>query len=690
MAFFSPARRVHVRPTATILLVLVLPWAACLRDPDVAKMKCTKDCPTGFTCVNPDPSGPNGRCHPAKDSGPVTDARGFVAWDGATQSGMDAVWPDGVQLDVDGLDIGRNEAETLGSLDAQPIDGPPDQPLEARTSGGSDSQETGGQGGIAGSGGASGIGGVSGSGGVAGRDGGSGLFDANVDLAASGGTVGSGGDTRPTDASISSGSAPGTGGTGTGGAPGSGGNGTGGSGTGGLSGTGGVGTVGTGGSTSTGGVTVQLDQTHQTIEGFGISTALGSATPPWDTLYSTTGNGLGLSIVRVAMTSSGALSGPVPAASYNAKVIGSVWTAPANCKDNNSTTKGGHLLASCYDSWSTAITNFAKSQGLYAMSAGNEPDFASCGSSIGPPCNGDYETMVYTATEMVAFVKVLGPKMKSAGVKLIAPEPAEWIHLWSNTSATGSTVASHPNSSDPLKCGCFGNAPTTIGCASVCISGGGYDYGHWLARDATAWAAIDIIGTHEYDTQRAEPWPSDVNGGIPSKELWVTEMSGLMYWPEQGPSTTIENGLEVAGWIHSALVVGDASAWLWWWYSATSDNEGLLVGSTDTKRHYTLGNYSKFVRPGYVRVDVVGNSNPDLLLSAYKGTDGTVVVVAINNGTAAATVPITIAGGTTPVSCTPNVTSSSANLAAGTAVIVTGGIFTPSLVATAVTTFVCK
>ena len=52
--------------------------------------------------------------------------------------------------------------------------------------------------------------------------------------------------------------------------------------------------------------------------------------------------------------------------------------------------------------------------------------------------------------------------------------------------------------------------------------------------------------------------------------------------------------------------------------------------------------------------------------------------------------PITISGGTAPASCTPNVTSSSANLTAGTAVTVTGGTFTASLAATTVTTFVCK
>src|SRR6185295_5748749 len=107
------------------------------------------------------------------------------------------------------------------------------------------------------------------------------------------------------------------------------------------------GKVGSGGSgaggTSPGGVTVKLDVTHQTIEGFGFNTALSSATPNWDTFYTATGNGLGLSIVRVAMQPNGSLSGAIPPASYNAKVIGSPWSAPQGDKDNNSTQMGGHL-----------------------------------------------------------------------------------------------------------------------------------------------------------------------------------------------------------------------------------------------------------------------------------------------------------------------------------------------------------
>jgi glucuronoarabinoxylan endo-1,4-beta-xylanase len=157
-------------------------------------------------------------------------------------------------------------------------------------------------------------------------------------------------------------------------------------------------------------------------------------------------------------------------------------------------------------------------------------------------------------------------------------------------------------------------------------------------------------------------------------------------------STTIENGVAVAGWIHSALVVGEASAWLYWWYKplGTDDNEGLIVKSgAVAKRYYTLGNYSKYVRPGQIMVEVTGNSNTNVLLSAFKG-DNTVVMVAINKGTSAATIPVSIAGGTAPGTCTPYVTNSSDNLKAGTAVTVSGGSFTATLGATSVTTFVCK
>jgi len=447
-------------------------------------------------------------------------------------------------------------------------------------------------------------------------------------------------------------------------------------------------------------VTVLLDKTRQTIDGFGINDTWSPLNDSQAKAMFDQSTGLGLTILRVGMNPNGDFYNNNEASSISAAkkygattIIGSVWSPPARCKDNNNTQKGGHLKTTCYEEWANSITTFAKNNNLYAMSAGNEPDFASCGSTIGPPCNGDYDTTLYTAKEMVAFVKVLGPKLKAAGIKLISPEASEWIHVWSNLSATGSTVASHPHSSDPLQCGCFANTITAEAeakCATKCLNGDGYDYGHWLYKDKEAWGYVDILGVHQYDSQVAEPWPADVNGGKPDKPIWQTEMSGVKYWPEEGPSTTIENGIAVAGWIHNALTVGEANAWLWWWYNGTSTNEGLYNNGTDTKRHYTFGNFTKFIRPGYVRVEVGGSVPANVLLSAYKGSDGTVVIVAINKGSAEVKVPITISGGKAPATMTPTVTSATENLKAGSAVAVSDGVLNATLGGKTVTTFVGK
>jgi O-glycosyl hydrolase len=91
-----------------------------------------------------------------------------------------------------------------------------------------------------------------------------------------------------------------------------------------------------------------------------------------------------------------------------------------------------------------------------------------------------------------------------------------------------------------------------------------------------------------------------------------------------------------------------------------------------------------------VRVNVTGNIPANVSLSAYSASDGTVVVVAINEGSADVVVPITIAGGAAPAAMTPNVTSASEDLKAGAAVAVTGGTLMASLAKKTVTTFVGK
>ena len=539
---------------------------------------------------------------------------------------------------------------------------------------GGGTQATGGQaqtGGTTGSGGKSGTGGSIGTntGGI--KTGGStGTVGGNTSAA---GATGGGGTT-------SAGGATGRGGTSAGGA-------TSGDGTtsaGGATGRGGTsagGATGQGGSTSTnpGSAIVSLDRTRQTMDGFGISdigTSSSYSDGEADMLFDQT-KGIGLSILRIAMGSDG---NPMDYEAHyysdikkaNARgaerIIGTLWSAPESYKTRDSANHGAHLNPEKYEDWATTIAAFPSKVkentgvDLYAMSAQYEPDY--CNGGTDNQCSANYLSMLYTPEEMVAFLKVVGPKLRalSPPVKVIAPEVSEWLRLWTNDSAS--------RASDPL--------------------GGKYDYGHAMSKDTAAWAQVDIVGTHQYDTQVAQPWPSDVPQ---TKPVWVTEMAGIRLWPEGGPSSDIENGVAVAGWIHDAIVNGLASAWCWWSLRTygTDDNEGLLLESgSDTKRHYTLGNYSKFIRPGYVRVEVAGDVPSDVLLSAYKGGDGTVVIVAINKGGTLATVPITISGGTAPVSLTPWVTSASDSLASSTAVTVTGGAFTATLASMTVTTFVGK
>lgn len=110
--------------------------------------------------------------------------------------------------------------------------------------------------------------------------------------------------------------------------------------------------------------------------------------------------------------------------------------------------------------------------------------------------------------------------------------------------------------------------------------------------------------------------------------------------------------------------------------------------SNPPKRVYTIGNYSKFVRPGYVRVGISGVPSSVHMVPFVSPTDGTVAIVALNEG--AQQVSFFVAGAGWPTTVTPYVTSASSNLAAGTAIPVTAGRFSGSLEPQSVTTFVGK
>jgi glucuronoarabinoxylan endo-1,4-beta-xylanase len=119
----------------------------------------------------------------------------------------------------------------------------------------------------------------------------------------------------------------------------------------------------------------------------------------------------------------------------------------------------------------------------------------------------------------------------------------------------------------------------------------------------------------------------------------------------------------------------EANAWHAW-------NLGVIMGG---KRLYTLGNFSKFIRPGYSRIGV--SDDGDVYVSAYKdASTGKFVIVVVNQGVSQAkTFGL---NGFTATSVTPWVTSATRNLAQQPSVAVNGGSFIATLAAESVTTFV--
>lgn len=142
-------------------------------------------------------------------------------------------------------------------------------------------------------------------------------------------------------------------------------------------------------------------------------------------------------------------------------------------------------------------------------------------------------------------------------------------------------------------------------------------------------------------------------------DFWQTEVC-IMHNDEEigkgkGFDRSIKTALYVARVIHHDIVYAKARSWQWWRAIAEQDYKDGLIriypDSTlldgrfeDSKLLWALGNYSRFIRPGAMRLSVSafdrsgklipeGDTDPKgLMCSAYKNTDGTMVMVIINYG----------------------------------------------------------
>lgn len=112
-----------------------------------------------------------------------------------------------------------------------------------------------------------------------------------------------------------------------------------------------------------------------------------------------------------------------------------------------------------------------------------------------------------------------------------------------------------------------------------------------------------------------------------------------------GRDLGIDPALYIAKVIHSDLTVADASAWHWWLAISPYDyKDGLIYTDKnkedgnfyESKMLWALGNYSRFIRPGFVRLGV-NTSAPEtsgLLVSAYQNPANSQLVVVVVNESA--------------------------------------------------------
>jgi glucuronoarabinoxylan endo-1,4-beta-xylanase len=431
--------------------------------------------------------------------------------------------------------------------------------------------------------------------------------------------------------------------------------------------------------------TIYWNKDLAAVDGFGISAAFHMAgnlrsfpelprTEILDLLFSTS-RGAGLSIVRNIVGDGGSwgtpMNGPTPsiepvegkwnwtgdeeqiwfmkeAASRGCtRFMSTVWSPPAWMKTNGNVIRGGLDPAkrqAFAEYLSAYVRGYKEHHGIdiYAVSPTNEPDVTV-----------DYSSCYWSGEELHLFLRDhLAPTFAKDSIKakVIVGEHSTW-----------SEEPVLPSLNDP----------------------------------ATS-SKIDIVGVHSY-LESEDPFPSVSlrSGVLPvstrmRKTIWMTEVS------DGSPNITeISDGLYWAQLLHTHVVDNNVSAWFYWWAVSNIEDRGALIyldldkhTFVASKRLYAIGNFSRFVRPGYLRLHIDMLPRYGIYISAYKHTGGKeLVVVAINQNASDQRIDLQLEGAAIS-SFVPYRTSARENLATLQPVPTAGKTLALTLRAYSITTFV--
>ena len=219
----------------------------------------------------------------------------------------------------------------------------------------------------------------------------------------------------------------------------------------------------------------------------------------------------------------------------------------------------------------------------------------------------------------------------------------------------------------------------------------------------------NVITGHSYFSE----WP--VSDQVSSREklnAGIKQIGNLEYWQTEysiliQPGTAeilggsgskrdlgIKTALFVARVIHNDIAVANASSWQFWTALTRADyKDGLIYlddGTNngdgnddyvkndgvyhDSKLLWAFGNYSRFIRPGMVRVQIQ-DQNPvlastDIMLTAYKDVSkNKLIIVAVNYSDSAKSYKLNLDGVIKNNELIPYVTSENSNLKKGDKVL---------------------
>ena len=270
------------------------------------------------------------------------------------------------------------------------------------------------------------------------------------------------------------------------------------------------------------------------------------------------------------------------------------------------------------NSWSKSVQTAKLAQSLGAVvfaTPWNPPSYMteqfSEGGRSGKRLRHDkYADYANHLNKFVAFMKKNGVSLRAISIQNEPDYAHEWT--WWTPSECVEFLANYASKID-----CDIMSPETFQYNK--------QYYNSILSNSKANANVDVWATHFYGTQRSQmDFPALEND---PRDIWMTEVyvpnsnSDADTWPE---------AVEVAVNIHNGLVVGNLNAYVWWYirrsYGPLKENGRI------SKRGYMMAQFSKYVRPGAVRIDVTEQPANGVYLSAFKNTDGTIVIVCVNNG----------------------------------------------------------